>query len=241
MRRLLCILGLAGMLAAGLHAEEGSASPGVPADEAWRMLDTGNDRFARELTLRPHTDAERRRELSHKERPWAVVVSASDSRVVPEIVFDQGLGDLYVIRNAGNIVKSEVEVASIEHAVTQLGANLVVVLGNSKNEAVRAAVEGVRKSDKDSQAKLAEDLQPAVDEARDKVGGLSGDALLAEANEKNVLFEIKQLLKASPVVAEAVESGKVKVVGGVYHLENNRVEWLGEHPSQKAIVEGKKP
>jgi carbonic anhydrase len=241
MRRFLTILSLAGMLALGLHADEGTASPGVAPEEAWRMLDSGNDRFARGLVLRPHVDAERQRELSHRQRPWAVVVAGSDSRVVPEIIFDQGLGDLYVLRNGGSIIKSEVEVGSIEYAVKRLGVRLVVVLGNSKSGEVRAAVEGVAKSDKDSLGQLAGDMQAPVAEASDKVGGLSGEALVAEAVEKNVLYQMKELLKLSPLIAARVESGDVKVVGGVYHLENSRVDWLGEHPSQKAIVEGKKP
>jgi carbonic anhydrase len=80
-----------------------------------------------------------------------------------------------------------------------------------------------------------------VDEARDKVGGLSGEDLLREATEKNVMQQIKQVLKLSPLIAAKVAEGKVKVLGGIYQLENNRVQWLGEHPSEKAIIEGKKP
>lgn len=243
MRKILSILGLVGLLAAGLVAEDGvkSASPGVPPEDAWRMLAAGNERFARGLVLRPHVDAEYRRELAHRQRPWAVVVAPSDSRVAPEIIFDQGLGDLYVLRNAASIIKTEVEVGTIEYAVRTLGARLVLVLGSSKNDLIRAAVNGGGK-DKQSAVGLVEgDVQPAIDEATDRVGGLSGDALYAEANEKNVLLEIKQLLKLSPYIAEQVESGRIKVIGGVYHLENSRVEWLGEHPSQKDIVAGKKP
>lgn len=246
MRKALSILGLAGFIAAGLHAGDGakSATSGVSPDEAWRMLAAGNERFARGLEVRPHVDADARRELAHAQRPWAVVVSGSDSRVCPEIVFDQGLGDLYVVRNGASVVKSEVELGSIEYAVRNLGAKLVVVMGNSKNDLVNQAVAGGAnaKDDGTSIAKLEADIQPAVDEGADRVARISDtDTLRAETTEKNVLFEIKQMLKLSPYLAAKVESGEVKVIGGVYHLENNRVVWLGEHPSEKEILAGKKP
>jgi carbonic anhydrase len=240
MRKTLSILGLAGLLAAGLTAAP-SADPGVAPDDALRMLSAGNERFARSLVLHPHADAERLRGLAHREQPFAAVVACADSRVAPEVVFDQGLGDLYVVRNQGNIVKSEVELGSLEYAVEKLGVNLIVVLGHSKCSAVADAVRGVKKDDHSSLGALAADLKPAVDEARDKVGGLSGEDLLREATEKNVMQQIKQVLKLSPLIAAKVAEGKVKVLGGIYQLENNRVQWLGEHPSEKAIIEGKKP
>jgi carbonic anhydrase len=239
MRKTLSILGLAGLLAAGLNAA--AADPGVASDDALRMLSEGNERFARDLVLHPHVDAERLRLLAHREQPFAAVVADSDSRVCPEIIFDQGLGDLFVVRNAGNIIKTEVEVGSLEYAVQKLGVNLIVVLGESKSAAVAAAVRGVKKDDHSSLDELAADLKPAVDEARDKVGGLSGDDLLREADEKNVFQQVKALLKASPLIADKVAAGTVKVVGGIYQLENQRVQWLGEHPSEKEIIEGKKP
>ena len=235
------ILMAAGLLAGGLRAEGKSGSPGVAPEEAWRMLAAGNERFARNLVLHPHVDAERRRDLVRVEEPWAAVVGCSDSRITPETVFDQGLGDLFVLRNSGNIIKTEVEVGSLEYAVEHLGVRLIVVLGHSKCEAVTAAVQGVRKDEHNSMDELAADLKAPVDEARDKVGGLSGEALVDESIERNVLFEMKQLLKLSPVIADKVASGKIKVVGGIYRLENSRVQWLGEHPSEKAVIEGKKP
>ena len=202
MRKTLSILGLASLLAAGLAAAV--ADPGVASDDALRMLSAGNERFARNLVLHPHVDAERLRGLAHREQPFAAVVACADSRVAPEVVFDQGLGDLYVLRNQGNIVKTEVEVGSLEYAVTKLGVNLIVVLGHSKCTAVAEAVRGVKKDEHSSLGLLAADLKAPVDEARDKVGGLSGDDLLREATEKNVLYQMKELLKASPLIAAKV-------------------------------------
>jgi len=242
MRKTLSVIGLVAMLASGLQAAgHKTASPGVSPDEAWRMLAAGNERFARNLALRPHAEAEHRRELSHGQAPWAAVVACSDSRVAPEIIFDQGLGDLFVVRDAGNATKTYSEVGSLEYAVEHLGTRLIVILGHGKCGAITAAVGGVKKDDASSIDELVAALKPGVDEARDKVGGLKGNALVDAAIERNVLFQMKQLLQASPVIAEMVEAGKLKVVGGVYDLENSRVNWLGEHPSEKSVIEGKKP
>jgi carbonic anhydrase len=238
MRKTLSILGLAGLMAFSVHAWS-DASTDVSPDAAWHMLALGNDRFVNGLSLGPHRDAARRRALSARQRPWAVVVADSDSRVIPEFIFDLGLGDLYVVRDAGSILSSDVEVASVEYAVKRLGAHLVVVLGNSGSGVVRDAVEG--QAGDGAAGRLAADIAPAVDEARDQVGGLSGGSLEAAAVEKNVLLEMKRLLKTSPAVAKGVEAGQVKVIGGVYDLETGTVRWLGEHPSQVEILAGKKP
>jgi len=238
MRKTLSILGLAGLMAFSVHAWSDAVSNDISPDAAWHMLALGNDRFVNGLSLGPHRDAARRRALSSRQRPWAVVVADSDSRVIPEFIFDLGLGDLYVVRDAGSILASDVEVASVEYAVKRLGARLVVVLGNSGSGVVRDAVEGQADG---AAGRLAADLAPAVDEARDQLGGLSGGSLEAAAVEKNVLLEMKRLLKTSPAVARGVEAGQVKVIGGVYDLETGTVRWLGEHPSQVEILAGKKP
>lgn len=242
MRKTLSTLSLAAVLAAGLHAAGAkSASPGVAPDEAWTMLAKGNERFARGLALHPHQDAERRRRLSRGQQPWAVVVTCSDSRLAPEVIFDAGLGDLFVVRNAGNSVQTVFSTGSAEYALEHLNSNLVVVLGHSHCGAVTAAVNGVAKDDHSSVDELAAALKAPVDEARDKVGGLKGAELVNEAIERNVLFQMKELLKTSPITAALVSEGKVKLVGGVYNLETGRVRWLGEHPSLSTVLEGKKP
>lgn len=241
MRKILSILSLAALVAAGLHAEgPASASPGVSPAAAWHMLVLGNDRFASLLGLGPHQSAAQRRVLSTRQRPWAVVVGDSDSRVTPEFIFDLGLGDLYVVRDAADIINAEPEVASVEYGVQRLGARLVVVLGHTGDGVVKDALEGGFKTGS-ATGRLAAQIAPAVDEARDRVGGLSGDTLKAAADEKNVLLQMKRLLKESPYLASKVEDGDIKVIGGVYDLDNGRVRWLGEHPDQEQILEGKKP
>jgi carbonic anhydrase len=233
----LALLALAMQGAAAGHKH----GPSVEPKDALRMLSEGNERFARGMALKPHADAERRRELANGQEPYAVVVACSDSRLAPEIVFDQGLGDIFVLRSAGNLTEGDINIGSIEYAVEHLGAHLVVVLGHEKCGAVTAAVEGVKKDDKVKIDELVAHLKPAADEARDRVGGREGEDLLAEAIERNVFLQIRNLLKGSPLIKEKVAAGEVEVVGGVYNLQNSRVRWMGPHPSEKAILEGKKP
>jgi carbonic anhydrase len=244
MRKTLSTLGLFAVLAAAAALPAGehkSASPGVSPDEAWKILAKGNERFARGMALKPHQDAERRRGLSTGQHPYAAVVGCSDSRLTPETIFDAGLGDLYVVRDAGNSVQGTLQVASVEYAVKELGANLILVLGHAGCDAVKDAVRGVEKDEHSSIDEAAALLKAPVDEAKDKVGGLKGDALVDEAIERNVLFQIKELLKTSPVIAAKVDKGEVKLIGGVYDMDNGLVRWLGEHPSQEQVLEGKKP
>jgi carbonic anhydrase len=229
------------LLAFTLQGRAAGNGPSVAPDDAWHLLSQGNDRFATGLGLRPHQDADRRRSQAKDEEPFAVVVTDSDSRVTPEFIFDQGIGDLYVLRSAGSAADGDYAIGSIEHAVKHLGVRLVVVLGSEKSWGVTAAIKGMKKDDKSSMDELAARLKPSADEANDKVAGLKGDDLLAEAVERNVLFQIRNLLKGSPLIAGMVSSGDLKVIGGVYTLENGRVRRLGEHPSEKAIIEGKKP
>jgi carbonic anhydrase len=236
MRKTFSILTLAAALAAGLWAE---ADSGVSADDAWHMLVTGNERFARELAVHPHADSERRRVLSHKQEPFAAVLACTDSRVAPEIIFDQGLGDLLVLRSPAELVKDEAQIGALENAVALSGVHLIVVLGHSHCDELRAAA--ANQGAEGPRGQLAADLKPALDEAGDRVGGLSGSDLAREAIEKNVLYQMKQILLQSPLIKGKVEDGSVKLIGGVYHLENSRVQWLGEHPSEKAIEEGQRP
>jgi carbonic anhydrase len=243
MRKTLSTFGLLALLAAALPAGGGhkSASPGVAPDEAWTKLAKGNERFARGMALKPHQDAERRREVAGGQHPFASIVGCADSRLSPELLFDAGLGDLFVVRNAGNSVQGTFEVASVEYAVEHLGTNLVVVLGHAKCGAVTAATGGVGKDEHSSIDELAAALKAPVDEAKDKVGALKGQALIDEAIERNVLFQMKELMKTSPLIAAKVDKGTVKIVGGIYDLDNGLVRWLGEHPSQDQVLEGKKP
>lgn len=227
-----------GLLGLGLAAGAAAADrPGVAPDAAWHMLVLGNDRFVSGLPVAPHLDADTRRELLVRQRPWAVVVSDADSRVVPEFIFDLGLGDLYDVRTAASQLGSGPSLDSVAYAVEHLGPRLVAVIGHSHDPLVRAALDG----DKDGAAgRLAAGMTPAVEQARDKVGGLSGQALADEVVERNVLLQVERILKV-PSVRDLVRSGRVKVIGGVYDLDSGHVRWLGEHPEQGQILAGQRP
>lgn len=205
-----------------LRARSAEAPAGaVTPDRALEILMEGNARYVRGET-RPHDHASARAALAKRQSPHSVVLSCSDSRVAPELAFDQGRGDLFVVRVAGNFV-DEYGLASIEYALRFLGASLVLVLGHTGCGAVDAAIK-TSKGKAELPGHLPEliaEIEPAVAAAK----GEQGD-LLANAIRANVRLNVAELAAARPIVAAAVESGKVKVVGGVYDLETGKVALL---------------
>jgi carbonic anhydrase len=223
-------------LAAGpLSAGDGS---GVSAKDAWNLLRDGNERFARGMAANPHTSVEHRNQVIESQSPFAVVLACSDSRVPVERVMDAGVGDLYTVRVAGNAATGDIVIGSIEYGVLKSGAKLVVVLGHEECDTVKDALKGSKNPGTSIDA-LNSHVKAAADNAMDTLHDLKGQALVAEAVERNVLMSMRQLLESSPKIAEKVQNGEVKVVGGVYSLHTGRISWLGEHPSQKEILEGK--
>lgn len=209
-----CLLTLGLMLLIGpLRADQGESK--VSADQAYKMLMAGNQRYAAGRPLGPNRQAQRRTEVAKGQHPFAIVVACSDSRVPPELLFDQGLGDLFVTRLAGNIV-DDPALGSIEYGVVKLGAHLIFVLGHKKCGAVEAAVEGGAVPGHIGSVVRA--IQPAVEQVRGKPG-----SLLDHAIEENVRQTVKRLKTSDPLLAERVKSGQLKVAGGVYDLNTGRV------------------
>jgi len=171
-----------------------------------------------------HPDAsdERRAKLASGQSPIAAVLCCSDSRVPPEIVFDQGLGDLFVVRVAGNIA-SPAGLGSLEYAVDRLHVPLIVVLGHEKCGAVAATIDAIERGAavEGHVASIVDAIRPAVAEARKQ----SGD-LLANAVRENVIFVERQVRASQPLLAPAVNSAKLKIVGGVYALTSGAVAFL---------------
>lgn len=224
-----------GLAAAFAAHGEGS---GVSAEKAWNLLRDGNERFARALMANPHTSKERRNEVIEAEHPFAVLLSCSDSRVPAERVVDAGVGDVFSVRVAGNAAYGDMVIGSIEYGVLRGGARLVAVIGHESCDAVKAALSGSGMKDTSIGAMVSH-VKPAADNASDKLHDLKGQDLVSEAVERNVLISMKDLLLASPKIADLVRSGEVMVVGGVYSLHTGRISWLGEHPSQKEILADK--
>lgn len=192
--------------------------PTTPA-EAWQEMLAGNDRFVRDDLLHPGQSAERRSELTDAQKPFALVFGCGDSRVAAEIVFDRGLGDLFVVRTAGHVVDTSV-LGSVEFAVAALEVPLVVVLGHSSCGAVRASLDAVDSGRMPGGylRDLVERVTPSIMAARAQ-GAAGPDEVLVE----HVRQTGRLLHDRSTLVADAVRSGRLAIVGTVYDLAEGRV------------------
>ena len=188
------------------------------SEQALLRLKEGNERFVSKKCIHPNQSAPRQADVVKGQQPFAAILGCSDSRVPPEIIFDQGIGDLFIIRVAGNILTEEV-LGSIEYGVEHLGIPLVLVLGHQKCGAVQAAVKGGEAPGKIH--RLVEALHPAVAKAKNLPGDLVENAVRA-----NVEQAVELLKESKPLVVELVHKGKVKVIGGYYSLETGRVTVL---------------
>ncbi len=189
---------------------KGGAAGAVPADltpaQALQRLLDGNRRFAAGKSNAPHRSLDRVHEISHHQDPFAAILSCADSRVPVELVFDQGFGDLFVVRNAGNVAAPQ-EFASLEYGVGVLHAKVLLVLGHSSCGAVKAAISG--KPVPGQISVLYQHIRPAVD-----IGGSD----VAKVVSANVRVQAELLKQGSTVIAELVQEGKLQVAGGVYDL-----------------------
>lgn len=220
-------LGSGLIVARGSRAIAASPAPSsLAADEALQRLLKGNQRFVHGSTKNPRRAPADFRALAEGQRPVAVIMGCADSRVPPELLFDQGVGDLFVVRVAGNVVGGGgvFVKGSIEYAVAELGVRLIMVLGHSSCGAVKAAIKHVDDGDPlpGAIAELVNRIRPAVIKAKD----MPGDQL-ANAISANVLLGVETLNNLDPIVRPAVSSGQAKVVGAVYDLRTGAVTLSG--------------
>ncbi len=206
-----------------------AAADGSTPESAYANLIRGNERFVTGTVKGEHRDESRRREVASLQKPFAVVLSCSDSRVPPELIFDQGLGDLFTIRVAGNVLGSA-QVASIEYAVEHLGAKLILVLGHESCGAVKAALEapakakvGVGSPDLDW---LVGAIRPVL-KARGLASVSSEDPHLRKPVMANIDSVTENLVVRSKIIGDAVAKGNLKVVRGIYSLDSGRVDFWG--------------
>lgn len=189
-------------------------------------LKTGNQRHVSAHYSHPHETATYRQGLSAGQHPQASVLTCADSRVAPEIIFDQGLGDLFDVRVAGNVAGND-EIASLEYAAKHLHTPLIVVMGHQKCGAVSAAVEGG-----EAEGHLSALITP-ISSAVAKAKHLQGD-LVENSVRINVENVVEELRTSKPVLSELVSQGKLTIVGAVYSLDTGKVTWLSDSGSQTA-------
>ena len=210
--KVLATVASSSVVALVLAAEHPAAS--VSADAALAKLNEGNLRFATSEVSQSKPTAARRAETAQEQHPFAIILGCADSRTAPELIFDQNLGDLFVIRTAGNLVDDHA-LGSIEYAVAYAGARLIVVLGHERCGAVEAAL----KSDHapghiDS---LVRDIQPAVKAAK----GKPGDAMQATTTENARLVAAQ--IKAKAELGDLAK--EVQIISAIYDLDTGKVEW----------------
>lgn len=198
-----------------------NADAQVSADSATTKLKEGNERFIKGKTLHPNQDFKRIKEVAAAQKPFAIIVGCSDSRVPSEIIFDQGIGDLFIVRTAGQ-VSSYASWGSIEFGNAVLGAKLIVVLGHTSCGAVSAAckipdVPG-------HIVTLINAIKPAAELAKK----IAGD-VVENAVKINVAMEVKQLQSLEPVLTKAIKNGSLKIVGAVYNLSTGQVDFLPDN------------
>lgn len=223
-RDLLKFVGTGGIVAAtvgswlwnGQPAEAATPNPNpLSPDDALKRLLDGNRRFVKQQRQYPDQSPKRLSEIAQAQHPYATILSCADSRVAAEIIFDEGLGDLFDVRVAGNIVTPET-LGSLEYAAVLLETPVLMVLGHERCGAVTAAVKGEELPG--SIGQFVAPIAPAVKLAKDQPGDPVDNAVVA-----NVRYQVSQLTQRSPLLAQRVQSRKLTIIGGRYDLDTGEV------------------
>jgi carbonic anhydrase len=190
---------------------------GLIWESALKKLIEGNKRYISGKAIHPHQTAKHRTQVAESPHPFAIILSCSDSRVPPEIIFDRGIGDLFVIRVAGNILNTEIT-GSIEYAVQYFGVNLIVVMGHKRCGAVLAALQGGKLSTNISS--LVDALLPAVEKARAKEVNLVDNTV-----RENIIMVVDKLKLPSSFLGMLAQDGKLQIRGACYDVDNGMVNF----------------
>ncbi len=183
--------------------------------ESLNRLKQGNTRFVKDHLDGKLQDSSRRNKLINGQEPYAIILGCADSRVVPELAFDTGLGELFTVRVAGNVANIS-SIASIEYAVAHCGTKLIVVLGHQNCGAVTAAVTGG--DDGYNLNHLLAHITPAIKASKK-------DASVNQVVKKNAELAVSELINRSSIIKNAVDSGEVKIVSAYYHLDSGKVDF----------------
>lgn len=207
------ILGAFAMKSFASHAE------GIPADEALAKLKEGNQRFVEMKQLHPDESLQRRKEMKEGQHPFVAILSCSDSRVPLELIFDQGLGDLFEIKNAGNVLDKHV-IGSIEYAVMHAGVKLVVIMGHQDCGAVAATLSG--KYETKFIKSLEDSIKPAIEKCKKDSLEINSDNVVRE----HVIQDIEELLAQDSELVKYMKEHNVKIVPAYYSIETGQVEFF---------------
>jgi len=203
-------------------AFSGFVFAGSTGDASLQKLMDGNKRYVEGKLGSKDLGDNKRKELAKGQKPFAIVVTCSDSRVPPELLFDQGLGDIFVVRVAGNVV-DQIGIGSIEYAAEHLNAPLLLILGHSKCGAVGATLDAKGNPEGNIGA-IIKKIQPAAATAKKKGG--SKDEMMETAIHENVINVYKDIMKNSSIIKHLADAGKLKIVGGEYMLSTGKVEMI---------------
>ncbi|MEM7009669.1 MAG: carbonic anhydrase [Thermodesulfobacteriota bacterium] len=233
-RNFLKVGGIGTVAAAGLNLGQILSTSEVMAqetkrpqtpDQALEAIMEGNRRFVDAMKKGPRRSVYTREYVATGQSPFAAILACADSRVAPEIIFDQGIGDLFVVRVAGNIVNPTNYglQGSLEFGVLALGARLIMVLGHSECGAVAGSIEALKKGTQfpGSINDIVQTIKPAVDIAKGEKGNL-----LHNSTVENVQLGVDKLNNSDPVISDLVKKGEVKVVGGNYDLKTGEVKLI---------------
>jgi len=216
------IIALSFLMALSFNANAAFAShviENLSAKEAIQKLKEGNERFVENHAQHPDESLERKKEMLKGQHPFVVILSCSDSRVPPELIFDQGLGDIFEIRNAGNVLNEHV-IGSIEYAVMHCGVKLIVIMGHQDCGAIAATLSGVSET-KYIQA-LEDSIKPAVENCKCKGLEVNSDNVV----KAHVMQDIDELLSQDDELVKYMKKHKVKIVPAYYHLDSGKVDFL---------------
>ena len=179
-------------------------------------LKAGNEKFVINKLESVNQDSDRREAVIKGQNPFAIILSCADSRVVPELIFDTGIGELFVIRVAGNVANVS-SVASIEYAVAHVGVKVIVVLGHQSCGAVTAAVQG---------GDQGENINHLLSYINPAIAATGDDASINEIAKENAVLTVQEMINNSSIISEAVKSGKLEIIPAYYNLDTGKVDFL---------------
>jgi carbonic anhydrase len=216
MKKIFLSMGLIGVLVCSNPFCWANEVHNLSADEAMTKLLEGNKRFYTKHLKHPDQSYKRRIEGLKGQHPFVVILTCSDSRVAPEIIFDEGLGDIFEVRNAGNIIDEHV-IGSIEYAVEHLGVNLVVVMGHDDCGAVKAAMN--HKKESVHIESLVKSIEPAVLLSKQQTGDFYQNCI-----KNNVKLGTLALKSSKPVISKHLDEQTLKIFSAIYHIDTGKVE-----------------